>query len=340
MGVTTYRGRQAASIENDRLRVTILREGGHIAELFDKQTGVNPLWTPPWPSIEPSTYEAGRHPEYGGDAESKLLSGLMGHNLCLDVFGPPSEDEAAAGLGVHGEASVLPYKLEAHDLVMQQALEMPMAGLSVRRTLELHPASPVVRIREVVTNHQATDRPVAWTQHVTLGPPFLERGLTQFRLPGTKSQTIEGVAFDWPMKQKEDLRTYTTAESSGGYTAHLLDPHREQAFFAAFHPGKKVVCGYVWHRSDFPWIGIWEENHSRHNAPWNGKTMTRGMEFGVSPIPEPRRKMIERGSLFGVPGYRWLPAKSVTTVEYCAFVQPANAVPEDVHWDGEWAVRF
>jgi hypothetical protein len=55
MSDTLYRGRNSVSIENSDLRVTVLREGGHIAEIFDKQTGVNPLWTPPWQSIEPST---------------------------------------------------------------------------------------------------------------------------------------------------------------------------------------------------------------------------------------------------------------------------------------------
>ena len=48
--------RKTASIENDELRVTVTVEGGHIAEILEKSTGVNPLWTPPWPSIEPSEY--------------------------------------------------------------------------------------------------------------------------------------------------------------------------------------------------------------------------------------------------------------------------------------------
>src|SRR5260370_33386673 len=93
---TNFRGRRASAIENDRLRVTVLHEGGHIAEILDKATGVSPLWIPPWPSIEPSTYDRARHPEYGNDSESKLLAGTMGHNQCLDIFGEPSEEEAAA----------------------------------------------------------------------------------------------------------------------------------------------------------------------------------------------------------------------------------------------------
>jgi hypothetical protein len=90
MSETKYRNRRAVQIETERLRVTVLIEGGHIAEIFDKQSGVNPLWIPPWPSIEPSTYDPDRHPEYGRDAESKLLAGIMGHSLCMDIFGPPS----------------------------------------------------------------------------------------------------------------------------------------------------------------------------------------------------------------------------------------------------------
>ena len=52
-----YHGRRAVAIENDRIRVTVLEGGGHIAEIFDKATGVNPLWTPPWRSIEPEAFD-------------------------------------------------------------------------------------------------------------------------------------------------------------------------------------------------------------------------------------------------------------------------------------------
>src|SRR5438093_10909175 len=69
-----YRGRRAAAIENDDVRVTVLEEGGHIAEILDKRSGVNPLWTPPWASIEPSTYLPSRHAEYGAGSDAVLLA--------------------------------------------------------------------------------------------------------------------------------------------------------------------------------------------------------------------------------------------------------------------------
>src|SRR5579864_6472386 len=120
MAETRYRGRRAAILENDRLRITVLEEGGHIAEIFSKESGINPLWTPPWPSIEPSTYDPAGNPEYGAGAESRLLAGIMGHNLCLDLFGGPSPEEAAAGLTVHGEASIVAWLVDAS----QNAIDM------------------------------------------------------------------------------------------------------------------------------------------------------------------------------------------------------------------------
>jgi len=339
---TTYRGRRAVSIENGDLRVTVTREGGHIAEIFDKPAGVNPLWSPPWPSIEPSSYDAARHPEYGGNAESKLLAGILGHNLCLDLFGGPSHEEAAAGMTVHGEASIAPYEISAGQGELMMWTELPVAQLRFTRAVALD--GRTVRILETVENLSACDRPIAWTQHVTLGPPFLERGKTQFRTPATRSKVYEqpfgahdyltpGAEFDWPMAPvapwgPEDLRFLTRREHSCAFTTHLMDPGQEDAFFVAFSPACQLAFGYVWKQSDFPWLGIWEENHSRTSPPWNGNTLARGMEFGVSPIPESRRAMIERGQLFGVPGYRWLPAKSRLEAEYWAVMQSAVEGPE------------
>ena len=108
--------------------------------------------------------------------------------------------------------------------------------------------------------------------------------------------------------------------ASAGFTTHLMDPGKDTASFTAWSPSSKLLFGYEWDRADFPWLGIWEENHSRTNPPWNRVSLTRGMEFGVSPFPETRRQMIMRGSLFGVPGYRWLPARSIARVEYRAFI--------------------
>jgi len=346
MTESAYRGRSAAVFENDSVRVTLLREGGHIAGILDKQTGVNPLWTPPWPSLEPSAYDSGRNPEYGAGAESKLLAGIMGHNLCLDLFGEPSAEEADAGMTVHGEASVLPYKISDEPNGLVARVRLPIAGLAFERHLTL--LDRALAFRETVENLSACDRPIAWTQHVTLGPPFLEPGQTQFRASAKRSRVFEsrfgdhdylraGADFDWPVAPATaggfaDLRIFNGASASSAYTTHLMDAEKEHAYFLAFSPSSKLAFGYVWRRADFPWMGIWEENRSRNNPPWKGITIARGMEFGASPIPESRRQMIDRGRFFDVPAYRWIPARSRLEMEYFALIGPAESIPEAITW--------
>jgi hypothetical protein len=263
------------------------------------------------------------------------LAGIMGHNLCLDLFGGPSPEEAAAGVTVHGEAPISDYEASEQAGALTLRVDLLSAQIRFSRTIALH--GQTVAIHETVENLACCDRPIAWTQHVTLGPPFLEKAVTQLRLTATRSKTFEtdfgnddylkaGAEFDWPMAPRSDggaadLSVFTSAPVSSAYTAHLMDPSLQDASFTAFHPGLGLAFGYTWKRADFPWTGIWEENYSRLNPPWNGKTLTRGIEFGVSPIPESRRQMIDRGRLFGVPSFRWLPARSRLEVDYQAFAR-------------------
>jgi hypothetical protein len=342
-----YRGRRAATIENANLRLTVLEDGGHIAEVFDKAAGVNPLWTPPWPTIEPSEYGAAHVDTYGTGSDARLLAGIMGHNLCLDIFGPPTDQEAEAGLSAHGEGSVAQYDLSVRGDELTALAHFPIAGLDFERRLFID--GRVVLISETLTNTSAIDRAIGWTQHVTLGPPFLERGTTQFRASATRSKVFEtsfgaddylrrGAEFDWPMAPAAkgppvDLRVFSHRERSSAYTTHLMNDSAA-AFFVAFSPSFQLALAYVWKSSDFPWMGIWEENHSRVSPPWSGRTVTRGMEFGVSPIPETREEMVRRATLFGVPAFRRIASGESIAVEYYALLRRTEVIPESIAWPG------
>jgi hypothetical protein len=333
-------------MENDAVRVTVLHEGGHIAEVFDKAAGVSPLWVPPWPTIEPSQYSAAHANAYGDGNDARLLAGIMGHNLCLDIFGPASDEEAAQGLTAHGEGSVVRYDVDVRHESLTCRGRFPIAGLRFERRIDLR--HRVLAIRETLENVSGSDRAIGWTQHVTLGPPFLEHGSTQFRASATRSRAFESAFgaddylrpsadFDWPFAPRldggtADLRQFAGGERSSAYTAHLMDPNRSTAWFVAFSPAFNLSYGYVWRPDDFPWMGIWEEHRSRLHQPWNGQTISRGMEFGVSPMPETREAMIARGQLFGVPGFRRIPAGGTIEVEYRAMLQRVNAIPESLDW--------
>jgi hypothetical protein len=281
MPKTIFKGREAVTIENENLRVTVLVEGGHIAEVLEKRSGVSSLWVPHWASIEPSLYAPEQHPQFGSGSDAKLLAGIMGHNLCLDLFGGPSAEEAAIGYTVHGEASVVRYEIDELQDGLQMRVILPLAQVSFSRTLQLQ--GNFVRIRETIESLAAFDRPIAWTQHVTLSPPFLDPATTTFRTsmtrsivasfdPGFDAYLKKDSEFDWPHAPRKDggisdlCQMQPTAPASG-YTAHLADPMREDAYFVAYSPQYQLAFGYIWKRKDFPWMGIWEENCSRQQTP-------------------------------------------------------------------------
>jgi hypothetical protein len=51
----------------------------------------------------------------------------------------------------------------------------------------------------------------------------------------------------------------------------LVEPSRNVGFFTAFHPLFALLFGYVFLRSEFPWLNVWENNYEQ--------LQTRGMEF-------------------------------------------------------------
>ena len=277
-----------SAIENDELRVTVLQEGGHIAEILGKRSGVNPLWTPPWPSIEPSTYDAARHPEYGGDAESRLLAGIMGHNLCLDIFGGPSRGGGRGGAdGSRRGARWRATRLRAAARNSPCAPASGESQLAFERKVRL--AGPVVEIAETVENLAATDRPIGWTQHVTLGPPFLEKGAT--RVPG-HGHALEGVRerfrrqdflktgaeFEWPLRAAHGRRRRGSAGFHGragfGRVHHAPDGPGARArlfrgLLAARAERLSATCGGA--RISRGWASG-KKTTAASTPPWNGRT--------------------------------------------------------------------
>ncbi len=307
MQPTTYRSRRAWTTENDFLRLTVLAEGGHIAELTHRPSGLNPLWTPPWPTIEPSTYSPAKHPEYGSDSESQLLAGIHGHNLCLDLFGPPSPAEAAAGYTVHGEASILPYSLAPDGWFH---LRLPKSHLHFRRFLRLDGLK--LHVTGELENLLPFDRAVAWQEHATLGPPFVERGVTRIEAPAVRSARLDGTEFTWTD------RSYPAAARTSNFHTNLLSA----GYAEIRNERRQLALRYTWDAKDFPWLGIWEENEGRTPPPWLNRTITWGIEFGASPFPETRSQRAARGHLWGHPTAIWLPALGKRTISYAAELLP------------------
>jgi hypothetical protein len=329
-------GRAGYRITADWGHISVLEGGGHICELIsNRHDGVNPLWKPPWKTIDPTDYKAGKHKRtYGPMPDGRLLAGIAGHNLSFDHFGPPSAEETAAGHSTHGEAPALKWKV--HKIInapptLKYGVTLPESQIRFIRTLSVDPLDPVVYCEESAVSLSTLDRPISWNEHVTFGPPFVESGVTTFDMAATmakvcpasysSSMSIRPEAeFRWPLaplkgKGHANLRT-TPDRDFSHYTAQLVDPRLEIGFVAACNARLGLLVVYAFRRRDFPWVGNWEERFYLQGAPWRGRTFCRGLEFSSTPFAIPRRETVTQGPLFGETTYRWLPAKAEAKVRF------------------------
>jgi hypothetical protein len=320
----TFQGRKAWRLEGEQLRVTVLPGGGHIAELVLKGgREVNPLWVPPWPSIEPGAYSREKHRGvYGADSEAATLASIMGHNVCFDYWGAPSPSEFNAGLSYHGEVSTLEWKrLSGGAAELTYRADLPHSRTSLHRTVRLR--GPVVYFEETVENHTALDRPFGWVQHVTFGPPFLHPRHSFFDASGTRAERRLGREmqdFQWPAAPGKDFRRFSAAHRDDAMAFVLLDPAREIEFVSAVNTDYRQLVVYLFRRRDFPWLAVWEQNRSSTRPPWNGQAQTRGMEFGNTRVPGTLRAWLRMPMIWDTPAFGWLDARGKQTARYLAAV--------------------
>jgi len=345
---TSFRGRRGYTLGNGLVSLLTLLGGGHIAEFrFHEATGLpalNPLWIPLWKTIDPERYRPLKHASRYGPVTSgaKLLAGITGHNLCLDYFGVPSPEEYELGSSDHGEAPNLRWhklkvKVSDRQVALTLSVDLPAAGLGFTRTIRLLREESVAYFEEVVTNQRRLDHFFHWVQHVTLGPPFLSASETTVALPGTRGKTSPGEyeegrtllacdrEFRWPFAPgaaggKVDLRRPLSKRGRGFVAGVLIDSRRDTGFVAALNARHHLMIGYCFRRSDYPWVTIWEENRAIAARPWQGRSETRGLEFGTTPLALRRRETQAMGKLFDTPTFDCVPAQGRRTVHYAAFL--------------------
>jgi hypothetical protein len=341
-----WKGRDAVRITNGIVEVISLNGGGHLAEFrfLDGNGGStqNVLWEAPWASLGP---DRDWSPEmakiYGPYETGKFLSGFTGHALCLDYFGDPPDDKAAAGLGIHGEAAVVRwYETSSNDSSTAQCrwrASLPVSGLEFEREIELGNGQSVAYVRETVHNPGDVEHPCDWVEHVTFGPPFLVEDASTLFASGQSGMTSplgyegkslfpDNLYFFWPYALRQtdhastDLRLPFTAKGRGFLAGMKLDPERQIEYLLAVNWKLRLGVGYCFRRRDFPWMTIWEENCARQDPPWNGATRARGMEFGTTPLP-----MAAHGGLHGehfadTPRGCCIAAHGTTTAHYIMFL--------------------
>jgi hypothetical protein len=298
-------------LANDKLALTIDLTGARLSHVILKdETGMSPLAS-------------------------------MGHFLALDGFGAPSDAEAAAGMPFHGEANHQLFRIlaskdsgQSHLVTMQATL--PLAQETLTRTAEIVKGENLVYFTSLLESALSVDRPISWAEHATIGPPFLEKGKVVIDMPATNCRVrpykpggipgrlAYGKDFTWPMAPlsgggEADIRGIPTDHNWLDLASCEMDPTRKLAFVTALHTEKHLLFGYVFRRDDYPWVMNWMNFTGNNRA-------ARGMEFSSQPFDISHADTVSMSPLFGVPAFRWLPARSAIETHFLLFYASA---PED-----------
>ncbi|HET9101299.1 MAG TPA: hypothetical protein VFN62_12970 [Acidobacteriaceae bacterium] len=328
---TEWKGRRALHLGSDRVEVTVLAWGGHIVSFsFTPNSGhatKNVIWESPWTTADPLTPAHDElSKQYGGRPTGSFLASYSGHLLCLDCFGPPSEEEASLGVTLHGEAGTAQWVCERDDpfdASLTVRAELPISGLQALRKIQITPGESVVRVQEQVRNLRDTPREIQWQQHATLGVPLVNAESCSIAASVRKGRTwplgYDGPCllpsdqpFEWPNVYTEahgrrDLRYPFTPPNGGFVVALQHNPEREIGFVSALNWEFGLVFGYCYRTADFPWLMMWHENRARDYAPWNGRASALGLEFGTTPLAVGKEEMARQRANFDGPIDRTVP---------------------------------
>jgi len=323
---TVLHGRDALTLSNGKMQLSVLPGGGFIGEVRltsgRAKADINPMRVPHYPTIDPYSFDYARDgARYGTDVQARLMSGYMGQFTCFPQFGNQPEEFQAADYNQHGEALAVKWAREAGagDLVM--GAELPRTRYHFQRAITLLPGETVAYVTETAENLTVQDRPLQWVQHVTMGPPFVEKDkmFADASVDRVMLGWGDGASLAaWPQSadekgQPHDYRVFN------GDTGKWLLQRQGQNWFAAYHADYNLLIGYVFDAAINPWLLDWQQNRTQMNKPWDGQVVARGFCWGDSLI-QGAKNAVTQGKNFGVPQYSWIDAKARRSQRYAIFL--------------------
>ena len=297
------------SLENDACLVTIESFGGAITDFHFKDAAqVNPL---------SFAFTPGQMPE-----NNKNGAPYRGHFLCAGRWGFPSEGEIKNGLPNHGEAANIEWQTATgKDSISMQALAKK-EGLHIERTVQLDKDNAVIAVNECFTNINPLGRLYNVVQHPTLATPFLNKativncnatiGFDQRNYPDAAKNS-----FQFPQVKDNKGNSFSLNNPQEKYNSvfsFVVDASSNIGWLTAYSPMHNLLLGYVWKRSDYPWIHLWQH--------WNeDKIMYRGIEFGTAGIHQPFPEILNTATeLFGEKTFAYIDAGEAVCKKYFAFI--------------------
>jgi hypothetical protein len=324
-------GRDAITISNNRLSLSVLPGGGYIGDVHlvsaDPLANFNPLRVPEYQTMDPYKFDPVRDgAKYGLGIQRQVMSGYMGHFTCFPQFGGSQSEFERNGYGNHGELIISKWERLAsespHELLI--AAHLPINQYNFRRSITMLPDESVAYVKETAENLTEFERPCQWVQHVTMGPPFAQVG--KLRVDGSVGYTLSGkggagTQLPWPQYDQGGHGNILDARIFSGQSAvWLMQRAKRQNWLAAYHPDFNVIFGHVYDARLNPWVLDWQSNGHRDGFPVPGNVVARGLCWGDSPVASGIKAAVTEGLLTEVPNFSWMEPLAQRSQDYVIFM--------------------
>ena len=293
----------ALEIENDILSTTILLDkGADIYQLAYKPKDVDVLWKSPWGMKEP-----GRGFDSAFDSATAWLEAYAGGWQVLFPNGGDATIYKGAPLSFHGEASM---KAWDYEIVSEgdSALEVKLktrlsrSPYTIERWMRVESGSPILHIRERITNHAGEAMDCMWSHHPAYGAPFLSEhcvidvGTASFvaddLYAGFVNPLTLSQSYQWPMAGDVDLSKVPGADDERDILAYFRD--FESGWYAITNREMGLGVGLVWDESVFPFAWFWQELNASPGFPFYKCSYVMAIEPASSIPGQGLNKVMEK----------------------------------------------
>ena len=302
-----WRKQQLIVLENELLRVGVLAsKGAEIVELRYKPRDLDVLWHAAQPVLSPAEYvPTAAHP-----AGNFLDFYAGGWQEILPAAGPGST-VLGAPLGMHGEASLLPWDVRvasdtAERVEVDFTVETLRTPFRIRRRMSIESGAARLRFEEELRNLGEEPVPFAWGHHPVFGPPFLAEGC-RIELPPCQ---VESPAYSEGLRRRfatggPSAFPYLGGRDGGPQRVDAVQPKESrtedvllvsglsEGWWKLRNPVENLTLGLSWDAAVFPYLWCWQMYGGHWGYPDYGRSFALGLEPFNCPIL-PLAECVER----------------------------------------------
>ncbi len=287
----TYCGFRAVVMENELLRVVVLPDkGAEIYSLVYKPHDMDVLFKRGQLHL-PQAY-----PNALSNSEDGFIHSYFGGWQELFPSGGSACRVRNAFIGTHGEVLMLPWSWQiledrAGRVSVRFQVRTRQMPFLLQRTMSLETGSPVLIIKETLTNESREELPYMWGHHPAFGAPFLD-GSCVLDAPAARVEVQQGddseccrlpagANGEWSRMAGRDgkiidLRWIPAPESRTRDMFYLTGLN--EGWCALTNRNLGFGVGMAWDVEMFPVLWVWQELCGSSGYPWFSETYAMGLE--------------------------------------------------------------